>query len=90
MAVYKSLNHIYVQLIDDLAGKTLVAASTRDKATKLDATGNKDAAASVGKSLADKAKKAGVKEVVFDRGGFRYHGRIKSLADAAREAGLKF
>jgi large subunit ribosomal protein L18 len=67
MAVYKSLNHIYVQLIDDLAGKTVVAASTRDK-----------------------GKKAGVSEVVFDRGGFRYHGRIKSLADAAREAGLKF
>ncbi len=90
MAVYKSLNHIYVQLIDDLAGKTLVAASTRDKDAKLDATGNKDAAATVGKALATKAKQAGVSEVVFDRGGFRYHGRIKSLADAAREAGLKF
>ena len=90
MAVYKSLLHIYVQLIDDLAGRTVASSSTRDKGVKLESTCNKAAAAAVGEALAEKAKKAGVTQVVFDRGGFRYHGRIKSLADAAREGGLKF
>lgn len=90
MAVYKSLHHLYVQLIDDLAGKTVASASTRDKGVKLESTCNKVAAAAVGKALAANAKKAGITQVVFDRGGFRYHGRIKSLADAAREGGLKF
>jgi large subunit ribosomal protein L18 len=87
LAVYRSLNHLYAQLIDDGASKTLAAASTVD----LKAKGNGMAeAARVGKEIAAKAKAAGVKQVVFDRGGFLYHGRIKALADAAREAGLVF
>lgn len=90
LAVYKSLNHIYAQVIDDLAGKTLVAASTRDKDAGADSTGNVAAAAAVGQRLAAKAKSAGVTQVVFDRAGFRYHGRIKALADAARKGGLSF
>ncbi len=90
LAVYKSLNHIYAQIIDDLAGKTLAAAGSRDSGLKLDKTGNSAAAKSVGKLLAEKAKAAGVKEVAFDRGGFRFHGRIKALAEGAREGGLKF
>lgn len=90
MAVYRSLQHIYVQIIDDLTGRTLVAASSGDKAEKTDAGGNCVGAAAVGKIVAERAKKAGVEAVVFDRGGRRYHGRIKALADAAREAGLKF
>lgn len=90
LAVYKSLNHVYAQIIDDLQGKTLAAASTVDKALKLTKTGNAAAAAAVGAAIADKAKAAGIKEVAFDRGGFRYHGRLKALADAARKGGLKF
>jgi len=91
LAVYRSLNHIYVQVIDDLAGKTLASASTRDKGVKVEGgTGNAGAAQAVGAAIAQKAQAAGVTEVVFDRGGFRYHGRVKALADAAREKGLKF
>ena len=91
LAVYRSLNHMYVQIIDDLAGVTLVSASTRDKSFGADAgTGNIAAAESVGKAIAEKAKGAGVSHVVFDRGGFRYHGRLKALADAARAGGLDF
>jgi large subunit ribosomal protein L18 len=87
LAVYKSLNHVYAQLIDDAASHTLASASTVELKTK----GNgKDEAAKVGTAIAAKAKAAGVKSVVFDRGGFLYHGRIKALADAAREAGLEF
>ena len=88
LAVFRSLNHLYAQVIDDQAGRTLAAAST----VGLKATSKKgmEDAASVGKAIADKAKAAGVKAVVFDRGGFLYHGRIKALADAAREAGLEF
>jgi large subunit ribosomal protein L18 len=87
LSVYRSLNHLYVQVIDDRGGRTLAAASTVD----LKAKGNGMAeAASVGKAIAEKAKSAGVSQVVFDRGGFLYHGRIKALADAAREAGLEF
>jgi large subunit ribosomal protein L18 len=87
LAVYRSLNHLYAQVIDDSGGRTLASAST----VALKAKGNgMDEAASVGKAIADKAKAAGVKQVVFDRGGFLYHGRIKALADAAREAGLEF
>ena len=87
LSVFRSLNHIYVQVIDDASGKTLAAAST--VALK---SGNKNAtaAAAVGKAIAGEAKKAGIKTVVFDRGGFLYHGRIKALAEAAREAGLEF
>lgn len=86
LSVYRSLNHMYAQVIDDLSGKTLVAAST----LKLEGGGNRDAAAKVGKEVAEKAKAAGVTKVAFDRNGFRYHGRVKALADAAREAGLSF
>jgi large subunit ribosomal protein L18 len=87
LAVYRSLNHVYAQLIDDAGGRTLAAAST----VELKAKGNGMAeAAKVGKAIADKAQTAGVHQVVFDRGGFLYHGRIKALADAAREAGLEF
>lgn len=91
LAVYRSLNHIYAQVIDDLAGKTLVSASTRDKGVKIEgSTGNCDAAKSAGALLAERAKEAGVSEVVFDRGGFKFHGRVKAFADAARDGGLKF
>lgn len=90
LSVYKSLNHMYAQVIDDLAGRTLAAASTAEKDLKLDKTGNASAAAAVGTKLAERAKAAGISAVVFDRGGFRYHGRIKALAEAARKAGLSF
>ncbi len=86
--VYRSLNHIYAQLIDDSDGKTLVSASTRE--AKIKTGGNLAAAKEIGKQLAEKAKAKGVDKVVFDRGGYLYHGRIKALADAARAAGLKF
>ncbi len=87
LAVYRSLNHLYAQVIDDGASKTVAAAST----VELKSKGNGLAeAVQVGKQIASKAKAAGVKQVVFDRGGFLYHGRIKALADAAREAGLEF
>lgn len=90
LAVYKSLKHISVQVIDDMAGKTLVAASSTEEALKADKTGNAKSAAVVGKAIAERAQKAGVSAVAFDRGGFKFHGRVKALADAAREAGLKF
>lgn len=90
LCVYKSLNHIYAQVVDDLAGRTLVSASTREKDGAAAKTGNVSAAALVGARLAEKAKAAGVTKVVFDRAGFRYHGRVKALADAARKAGLDF
>jgi len=91
LAVFRSLRHIYAQVIDDLSGRTLASASTMDKdGSGESATGNSAAAADVGKRLAARAKSAGVEQVVFDRGGFRYHGRVKALADAAREGGLKF
>jgi large subunit ribosomal protein L18 len=90
LAVYKSLNHMYAQVIDDLQGKTLVAASTTDKELKLEKTGNATAAAEVGKLLAKRALAKGVKAVAFDRAGFKFHGRVKALADAARKEGLQF
>jgi large subunit ribosomal protein L18 len=86
--VYRSLNHIYAQVIDDHAGVTLVSASTL--AAKVKTGGNVAAAKEVGKIVAERAKEKGIKKVVFDRGGYLYHGRIKALADAAREAGLEF
>ena len=86
--VYRSLNHLYAQVVDDQKGETLVAASSL--ALKLKTGGNVAAAKEIGKSIAEKAKEKGIKKVVFDRGGFLYHGRIKALADAAREAGLEF
>ena len=90
LAVFRSLNHIYAQVIDDGAGKTLAAASTVEKELKGSKATKSEEAATVGKLVAERAKAAGVERVVFDRAGFRYHGRIKSLADAAREAGLDF
>ena len=88
--VFRSLNHIYAQVIDDTSGKTLAAASTVEKELKGSSKTKSEEAADVGKLIAERAKSAGVERVVFDRAGFRYHGRIKSLADAAREAGLDF
>ena len=92
LAIYRSQAHIYAQVIDDEAGRTLCAASTVDGALKgkVKAGGNVAAAKEVGVLIAQRAKEKGVEQVVFDRGGFLYHGRIKALADAAREAGLKF
>ena len=92
LCVYRSLGHIYAQVIDDRSGKTLVAASSVDKETKkgLKGGGNIAAAKVIGKAVAERAKAAGVNKVVFDRGGYKYHGRVKALADAAREAGLQF
>jgi large subunit ribosomal protein L18 len=86
--VFRSLNHIYAQVIDDQKGETIAAASSLQ--LKLTSGGNVAAAKEIGKSIAEKAKEKGVKKVVFDRGGFLYHGRVKALADAAREAGLEF
>jgi large subunit ribosomal protein L18 len=89
--VYRSLNHIYVQVVDDLSGKTLVSASTAEGNKDDRRTGGNVASAkSVGKIIAERAKAKGVTKVVFDRGGYIYHGRVKALADAAREAGLQF
>ncbi|PYX52389.1 MAG: 50S ribosomal protein L18 [Acidobacteria bacterium] len=89
--VYRSLNHIYVQVIDDLHGQTLVSASTAEgKKEDRRTGGNVASAKAVGKVIAERAKAKGVTKVVFDRGGYIYHGRVKALADAAREAGLQF
>ncbi len=91
LAVYKSLKHIHVQIIDDLAGKTLASASSVEpEGTVEGKTGNSQSAAAVGKLIADRAKKAGIATVAFDRGGFKYHGRVKALGDSARKEGLKF
>ena len=90
LAIFRSLSHIYAQVIDDTSGKTLAAASSLD-ATLRAATGTKtDNAKAVGTLVAERAKAAGVDKVVFDRAGFKYHGRVRSLAEAAREAGLDF
>ena len=92
LSVFRSSKHIYAQVIDDAAGRTVAAASSLDKALKTDLkTGaDKDAATAVGKLVAERALAAGVKEVVFDRGSYLYHGRVKALAEAAREGGLAF
>jgi len=92
LCVYRSLGHIYGQVIDDRSGRTIVSASSVDKETKkgLKGGGNIASAKAVGKIIAERAKAAGVTKVVFDRGGYKYHGRVKALADAAREAGLQF
>ena len=90
LAVFRSARHISAQVIDDVNGRTLAAAGTLEKDLRSGATGNKDAAAKVGKLLAERAKAAGVTTVVFDRGGFLYHGRVATLADAARAEGLEF
>lgn len=88
--VFRSNSNIFAQIIDDTKGTTLVSASSIDKELKLKNGGNVEAAKEVGKLLADRAKKAKIKKVVFDRGGYLYHGRVKALADAARENGLEF
>ena len=92
LCVFRSINHIYVQVIDDREGRTLAAASSLDKEVRkqLKGGGNVAAAKVVGKAIAERALAAGVTAVVFDRSGYKYHGRIKALADAARETGLKF
>ena len=89
LSVFRSENHIYAQIIDDVAGKTLVSASSVEK--DFEGSGsNKEGARKVGKLVAERAVKAGIEEVVFDRGGYIYHGRVKALAEGAREGGLKF
>ncbi len=92
LAVFRSLNHVYVQIIDDLAGQTIAAASDLDADVRAGRDGKKksDVASLVGESLAKKAKDKGIKSVVFDRGGFKYQGRVKALAEAARKGGLSF
>ena len=92
LSVHRSSKHIYAQVIDDAQGKTVAAASTLEKDVKgsLKTGADKAAAAAVGKLIAARALKAGIKEVLFDRGGYLYHGRVKALADAARECGLNF
>ncbi len=90
LSVHRSGRHIYAQIIDDAEGKTVAAASTLDKDLKGKSGSTAEAAAAVGKAVAAAATKAGVKQVVFDRGGFLFHGRVKALADAAREGGLEF
>jgi large subunit ribosomal protein L18 len=89
LAVFRSVAHIYAQVIDDSKGVTLVSASSVDKAAKTNG-GNVAAAKAIGKLVAERAKDKGIKAVVFDRGGYQYHGRVKALAEAAREAGLEF
>ncbi len=90
LAVFRSARHMYAQIIDDLAGRTLAAASTLDKGAKNPAGGNRQAAGTVGETIAARARKAGITRVVFDRRGYHYHGRVKALAEAARKAGLEF
>lgn len=88
LAIFRSLNHIYAQLIDDETGATLASASTVEKDLRGATGGNIEAAERVGRAIAERALASGIEQVVFDRGGFRYHGRVKALADAARAAGL--
>ena len=88
LAIYRSLNHIYAQVIDDEQGRTLASASTTEKDLKGATGGNIEAAERVGRTIAERAQAAGISQVVFDRGGYLYHGRVKALTDAAREAGL--
>jgi large subunit ribosomal protein L18 len=91
LAVFRSVKHIYAQVIDDVAGHTVVAASSSEKATATGkGGGNMSGAKAIGKLVAERAKDKGIKAVVFDRGGYHYHGRVKALAEAAREAGLEF
>jgi large subunit ribosomal protein L18 len=92
LCVFRSLHHIYAQVIDDRMGRTLASASSLDKEVRkqLKGGGNVAAAKVVGKTIAERARSAGIERVVFDRGGYKYHGRVQALAEAAREAGLKF
>jgi large subunit ribosomal protein L18 len=90
LAVFRSVNHIYAQIIDDSQGVTIASASTTEPAWRGRAGGNIAAAKEIGKAIAERAKEKGIKSVVFDRGGYIYHGRVRNLAEAAREAGLEF
>jgi len=90
LAVFRSLNHVYAQVIDDVNGVTLCSASSIEKSAGIGNGGNVEAAKSIGKLIAERAREKGINSVVFDRGGYIYHGRVKSLAEAAREAGLQF
>lgn len=90
LAVFRSLQHIYAQVIDDSTGRTIAAASSNEKESAAPSGGNVDGAKAIGKLVAERAIAKGVKSVVYDRGGYIYHGRVKALADAAREAGLEF
>jgi large subunit ribosomal protein L18 len=92
LCIYRTPRHIYAQIIAPGGGQTLVSASTLEKDVRADlkSTGNRDAAAAIGRLIAERAKAAGVEQVAFDRSGFKYHGRVQALADAAREAGLQF
>lgn len=90
LAVHRSNRHISAQVIDDDAGVTLASASTLEASLRTDANGNKDAATRIGQQVAERAKAKGIDQVVFDRGGYLYHGRVAALAEAAREAGLEF
>ena len=90
LAVFRSSRHVYAQVIDDVQGRTLVAASTMEPTARAAATANVDAARAVGERIGERAKAAGITRVVFDRGGFRYHGRVAAVADGARDSGLEF
>jgi large subunit ribosomal protein L18 len=90
LAVFRSLKHIYAQVIDDVHGRTLVSASSAEKSSNLKSGGNLAGAKEIGKLVAGRAKEKGITKVVFDRGGYLYHGRVKALAESAREAGLEF
>ena len=92
LTIFRTPRHIYAQIIDATGGKVVASASTLDKELRasIKNTGNKDAATAIGKAIAERAKSAGIEKVAFDRGGFKYHGRVQALADAAREAGLQF
>jgi large subunit ribosomal protein L18 len=90
LAIFRSVKHIYAQVIDDNKGQTMVAASSNEKKSAVKSGGNVAGAKEVGKLVASRAKAKGISKVVFDRGGYLYHGRVKALADAAREAGLEF
>ena len=90
LAVYRSLNHIYAQVVDDQAGRTIVSASSTEKELRGTTGGNLDAARRIGKAIAERALEKGISSVVFDRGGYLYHGRVKALAESAREGGLSF
>lgn len=90
LAVFRSLKHIYAQIIDDTGGRTLVSASSAEKQSRIGGGGNLQGARQVGRLIAERARQKGIQRVVFDRGGYLYHGRVKTLAEAAREGGLEF
>jgi len=90
LSVFRSLHHVYAQVVDDRAGRTLAAASSAEKSANIASGGNVAAAGEVGRMIAERSKERGISKVVFDRGGYKYHGRVKALAEAARKGGLEF